>query len=473
MKKQNTLSVPILIERLSSKGFGVGLAKKNEHSLPAKAAIPGCMPGDQIIAEIGAKRKGAYFGKLLEVSLPSPDRRTPPCAHAATCGGCSLQSMRYEKQLSYKENLVKELFAPIFSGTIEPIVPSSLEWRYRNKMEYSFSQNKAGEKFLGLMIAGSKGRVQTLFECHLCPDFFTKVLQSVKKWWEEEDLFAFNGFQDTGSLRTLTVREGARTGQKMVILTVSGNPLYALKKAELDRFVLAVKKALEPYEEGSLSIFLRIWQAIKGQPTQFYEMNLFGPDHIQEELKICVKGREKSYRFKVSPTAFFQPNTLQAEKLYAKALEMAGSSPKKLIFDLYAGTATLGMIFASFAEKVLAVELNPYAVFDAEVNKEINQVSNIEIIRGDVAAVLTERKDNRPDLVILDPPRTGLSPQALEVVVAALPREILYISCAPSQQVRDCKLLLEAGYEIVQVAPFDQFPHTVHIENIALLRRIR
>jgi 23S rRNA (uracil1939-C5)-methyltransferase len=381
--------------------------------------------------------------------------------------------MTYDKQLEYKQGVIRNLFTSLFEGEISSIVPSPLEWNYRNKMEYTFSQNKAGERFLGLMKAGTKGRVETLSECHLSPNWFIQVLSAVKTWWDLSDLLAFHGVQDIGSLRNLTVREGKKTGQKMVILTVSGNPAYALKKEHLTSFVSAVQSALGDAETPS--IFLRIQQAVRGQPTQFYEMNLLGSNHIEEELEISCLDYKRSYRFKVSPTAFFQPNTLQAERLYSKALEVAGPKKRNLILDLYAGTSTLGMMFSPFAEKVIAIELNPYAVFDAEANRDLNEVNNLEVFQGDVSKVLKELKEKdssfKPDLIVLDPPRTGLFPEAVEEVLSLAPSEILYISCAPEKQVRDCLLFKQAGYKIVAIQPVDQFPQTIHIENIVLLRR--
>ncbi len=472
MKKTTYFPVTIQIERLSAKGFGVGLAQKVAGSPMTKTRVPGTVPGDLVVAEIGSKNKGAYLGKLLEVSKASPNRREAVCLHAPVCGGCSLHYMTYDKQLEYKQGVIKNLFTSLFEGEIFSIAASPLEWNYRNKMEYTFSQNKAGERFLGLMKAGTKGRVETLTECHLSPKWFIGVLSAVKAWWDESGILAFHGIQDIGSLRNLTVREGKKTGQKMVILTVSGNPEYALKKEHLTSFVSAVQSSLGG---ETLSVFLRIQQAVRGQPTQFYEMNLLGSNHIEEELEISAIDYKRSYRFKISPTAFFQPNTMQAEKLYSKALEIAGLKKRNLILDLYAGTATLGMIFSSFAEKVIAIELNPYAVFDAEANRELNLVNNLEVFKGDVSKVLKELKEKdpsfKPDLIVLDPPRTGLFPEAVEEVLSLAPSEILYISCAPEKQARDCQLFKQAGYEIVAIQPVDQFPQTVHIENIVLLRR--
>ncbi len=468
MVKKTSIAT-ISIDRLSSKGFGVGALQKTPHSHPSKAVIPCSVPGDQLIVEIGPKRKGSYLGKLLSISQASSDRVGAVCKHADVCGGCSLHYLKYEKQLLYKQEKIRELFNSLFPGEIAPIVAAPLYWNYRNKMEFSFSQNKSGERFLGLIRVGSRGKVENLTECHLSPSWFVKVLDAVRIWWVSADIAAFHELHNTGSLRTLTLREGKKTGHKMAILTVSGNPDYALSKEKILQFAECVKNVLK--DEPFLSVFLRIQQAIRGQPTQFYEMLLSGPDHIQEELRILIGSYQKSYRFKISPTAFFQPNTLQAERLYSQALAMAGMKKRGCILDLYAGTATLGMVFAPFAEKVIAIERNPYAVFDAEVNRELNDVRNLQVYPGDVAEVLQTLNVKHPDLVIVDPPRTGLSSEALKILVSIAPLEILYISCAPNQQAKDCLFLQQSGYEIVAIQPIDQFPHTIHIENILLLQK--
>jgi tRNA/tmRNA/rRNA uracil-C5-methylase (TrmA/RlmC/RlmD family) len=319
------------------------------------------------------------------------------------------------------------------------------------------------------MRTDSRGRVENLAECHLSPGWFLQVLAAVKNWWDAAGIAAFHELQNTGSLRTLTLREGKRTGHKMAILTVSGNPEYALSKEQLRQFTKCIQDLLP--EEQFLSVFLRIHQAIRGSPTQFYEMLLSGPDHIQEELSIVVGSYQKKYLFKISPTAFFQPNTLQAERLYSEALATAGMKQRRCVLDLYAGTATLGMVFSPFVEKVIAIESNPYAVFDAGVNQELNDVQNLQIHQGDVAQVLQMLNLHAPDLVIVDPPRTGLSPEALQTLISMAPLEILYISCAPKEQARDCLVLQQSGYEIKAIQAVDQFPHTIHIENITFLQR--
>lgn len=470
MAKQEDLLIQIPIERFSPKGFGVGYFQKTPIAPRSKVEVPAAIVGDLAEVRIGKKRKGAYAGRLAEVIRPSPDRVLAPCVHADSCGGCAWQALSYPKQLQEKQEHIQTLFALLISEKtkIDPILPSESIWQYRNKMEYTFSQNAAGDRFLGLMMAGTKGKVQTLSECHLTPPWFVSVLRIVYQWWENGELTAFHPFKNRGCLRTLTLREGKRTGDKMVLLTVSGHPEDAPKRADLDSFVEKIQEALGK----NTSIFLRIQQAVKGSPTQFFEMHLAGPDHILEHLEIAAGSFKKTYSFKISPTAFFQPNPRQAEKMYSRALELVGFDKKKSIWDLYAGTATLGVLFAPLAEEVISIELNPHAVFDARVNQEVNGVEHLKVYQGDVAEVLKEKApQTNPDLVVLDPPRTGLSDDAVFLVLTYAPKEILYISCHPLTQARDCFKFCAQGYEVLHIQPVDQFPHTVHVENMVLLRK--
>lgn len=396
------------------------------------------------------------------------------CPHAAICGGCKRQQTPYSTQLQDKQNSIENLFSAYLKegAVLHPIIPCDDPWAYRNKMEFTFSQNRAGDRFLGLMLAASrKGHVFNVEECHIAPSWFTEVLGAVRNWWIESGLEAYYTYKDEGSLRTLILREGKRTGDKMAMLTVSGNPAYALDKAQITSFANAVKNALPETEWPSLSIFLRIQQIAKGTPTQFYELHLHGPAHIKERLNI----ENAQLTFKISPTSFFQTNTAQAEKLYARALQMLELSSKEHVFDLYCGTATLSMALALGAEKVTGIELNPHAVFDAEENKAINGVSNLEVICGDVGKTLaTLRKSEGfrpPDVVVVDPPRCGLDNTAIEHILALGPKKILYISCNPKTQAENIYLLHQAGYKLTDIQPVDQFPHTLHTENIAVLAR--
>lgn len=440
------------VQNFSLKGYGVA----------DEVEIAHVIPGDKILFELTRKKRLPQKGRLLEVLTPSPDRVEPRCIHASTCGGCSWQQMAYPAQLKEKQNRVQKAF----NRQPDPIIPSDKIFQYRNKMEFTFSENRAGQRFLGLMIAQAEPYVFNLTECHLTNTWFAEVLSAVRAWWEPSGLKAYFPPSDTGSLRYLTLREATRRSQKMAILNVSGNPDFALNRAQLDGYTAAVKNAVQ----GDISIFLRIHQTKKGRPTQFFEMHLSGPDHIVEELHL----QEGPLSFKISPISFFQPNTLAAEKLYNTALSMLPSCAT--VYDLYCGTGTLGMAAAKRAKQVIGIELSPESVIDAQENLLRNQITNMVIHQGDVGKVITrlmgEPNFTRPDAVIVDPPRAGLDPLALHHLKTLMPKTIVYISCNPLTQAENVAELLKAGYQLKRLQPLDQFPHTYHIENIALLERI-
>jgi 23S rRNA (uracil1939-C5)-methyltransferase len=382
----------------------------------------------------------------------------PLCIHVPDCGGCSSQQIPYSEQLIQKQAVIEKIFAP-FDVPIATIIPCKDPYRYRNKMEFSFAQNKAGDRYLGLILRKSRGKVFNLQQCLISPPWMSEALQRVRSWWESTPLSAFNFRNGQGTLRTLTLREGRRTGDRLAMLTVSGDPRFALTRTQLNGFIKAL-------DDSKMSMFLRVQQAIPGKPTQFYEMLLSGPDHIKEKLHL----QGKTLTFKISPTSFFQPNTEQAEVLYNQAIEIANMNPSSTVYDLYCGTATLGMAFALKAEKVIAIELNPHAVFDAKTNAEVNGISNIDIQCGDVGKLLSEASRIQPDLVIVDPPRPGLDSLAITALKRLQPHHILYVSCNPVTQVQNIAEL--SDYQIIYVQPIDQFPHTPHIENIVLLLKL-
>jgi 23S rRNA (uracil1939-C5)-methyltransferase len=458
--------VELTIDQFSKKGKGVASYRD------AKVEVVGGIPGDRVRVELTRKRKGWHKGFLREVIEKSSLRVVPLCAHVPHCGGCSWQEIAYSKQLEEKQARVRTFFSAWLQNREEilrPILPCDEPWRYRNKMEFSFSQNRAGEHFLGLMLAGGKNRVLNLTECHLTSPWFSVVLNAVRNWWVPSGILAYR-VNDEGALRTLILREGQRTGDKLVMLTVSGRPEFALTRQQIESFTDTIKK-ISP----QASVFLRIQQIAKGVPTQFYELHLSGPDHIKEKLEINTGRDLRTLTFKISPTSFFQPNTRQAERLYSTALEMVELPPRAQVFDLYAGTSTLGMALSLQAERVVGIEINPHAVFDAEASVLLNGISNLTLHCGDVGKVLTRLREEpgfeRPDLAIVDPPRAGLDPLALSHLLALLPNQILYISCNPESQAENIKLLIQGGYQLRALQPVDQFPHTPHIENIAVLYR--
>lgn len=452
-----------LVKNFSLKGYGVACLEK-EGRAPDDFEVAHCIPGDRIRFEMTRKRRPPKKGRLLEILSPSPDRIEPRCSHARTCGGCCWQQMSYTAQLSQKKERVEKAFQ---GHPAEPIIPCDSPWEYRNKMEFTFSENRAGTRFLGLMIAQAEPYVFNVTECHLTSPWFVHVLNAVRGWWENSGLKAYHPPADSGTLRYLTVREGIRTKQKMAILNVSGNPDFAPTRAQLNAFVECVQSALGPNER--ISLFLRVHQTKKGKPTQFFEMHLAGTDHIVEELHL----KDRKLSFKISPISFFQPNTLQAEKLYDAALDLLKDC--SLVYDLYCGTGTLGMGLSHRVKEVVGIELSPEAVIDAQENLVRNGIKNMSVRQGDVGQVLTqlmaEPHFTRPDAIIVDPPRAGLDPLALHHLKTLLPKKIVYISCNPLTQAENVKELLKSGYRIQRLQPIDQFPHTYHIENICFLER--
>lgn len=459
--------VEVEIRKLSKKGLGVGFCAAFAKEVELRQAYP----GERILCQITKKKQGMHQGNTLEVLAPHPSRVVPRCQHAASCGGCSFQTLDYSEQLRHKDAAMRALFAPYLeSATVYPILGMQDPWRFRNKMEWTFYHSHEGLGKVGLIEAGSKGRVFDVKECHLCPEWMEKALNATRAWWQERPhIQAYHRLRKTGTLHLLTMREGMHTGEKMVILTVCGEATSTFGHAELESF----KQAMLSVCGDELSLFLQIKHIQEGVATYCNEMLLHGKDHILEKLILkSSEGSSKEFLFKISPSSFFQPNTQQAQVLFSAAAALISSERDLRILDLYAGTGTLGIVFAHLAKEVISVELNPYATFDAQVNAELSKVNNLTILQGDVQKVIEEKKITGPvDLVILDPPRSGLGVKVVLQVVAFSPKQILYISCNPYTQVEDVKVFAEHGYQVHAMQPVDQFAHGPHLENIIVLRK--
>lgn len=291
MRKRSPLKqAEITISDFTKKGNGLGVGK-HLNDVEFKAEVPFTMPGDLVKALVSRKRGGVFNGRLEEVIKPSDKRTTPKCVHFGVCGGCRWQHLSYPDQLKYKEEIVKAHFAELLGTSVDfrPIVSSPSNWQYRNKMEFSFSSDSFKHQYLGLMMDSGRGKVVNLTECHLVNDWFVDALKATRQWWKESNLEAYHPTRNEGSLRTLIVREGLSSGDRLVMLTVSGRPEYALNKHHLQSFVAFLREVIEPINPNrQLSIFLRIQQIAKGMPTQFYEMLLYGPDHLRETLNIAT-----------------------------------------------------------------------------------------------------------------------------------------------------------------------------------------
>jgi 23S rRNA (uracil1939-C5)-methyltransferase len=465
------------IEGWDSIGRGVASWRRPDDRV-VSVAVRGAIIDETV--EVGAMERdrrgnGRYEASPVSVVTPALGRTTPRCPHVGECGGCVWQHIEYPYQLQYKQARLEALFAPLRTGrmVVHPIIGCDLPWQYRNKMEFSFAQDRQGKRFLGLYKCTHRGGVFDLTTCCLTHEWMANTVQAIRQWWVRSGLDAYYLPMDKGSLQTVTMRESATTGDRMVLLTVSGNPDYAVKQHHLDDFVATVRGAATP-PEGTLSVVLRIKQIAKGRPTQFYEMMLTGPDHIREILEVePVLGKKHALEFHISPQAFFQPNTRQAMAIYSRALQLAHLSKDQLLIDLYCGIGLFGMFASLEVRQALGVELSRESAYDAKTNASRLGLSQFSVHCGDVADVVKEmghaKGFERPSTVIIDPPRSGLTPAALFAIVSLEPDTIIYVSCNPETQVRDAKLLVERGWTVEAVQPVDQFPHTVHVENVLRL----
>lgn len=393
------------------------------------------------------------------MELTATNSILPRCQYFGRCGGCKNQDQAYPLQLSEKELLVSELFgSAMIAQKVDCIVESVSPWRYRNKMEFTFSQDKKGQRFLGLIMSKSRGRVITLEECHLTPHWYTEILGRVYQWWAERGLNAYSPVKGTGLLRTLTVR-GNRN--RMVILTVAGGNDSVISDDDIESFKHVVAF------DNDTSVYITTHRAVKKQPTTFLDQHVSGPAELIEHMQVL----NKDYLFSISPRAFFQPNIKMAELMYADIVRFLELKGEEAVLDLYCGTGSIGIIVSSYVKTVLGVEIGASAVRDAQRNIELNGVENMEVFVGDVGHFLSDsNRQLSADVVIIDPPRAGLDEKTISFLNTARPEKILYVSCNPQSQVNDIQSL--KGYRVAKISPYDQFPHTRHVENIVLLKRI-
>jgi 23S rRNA (uracil1939-C5)-methyltransferase len=343
-------------------------------------------------------------------------------------------------------------------------------FEYRNKMEFSFSQNRAMSNFLGLMIKGANRYVFNVTRCHLVKRWFSDVLNNVREWFEKEKIEPYRALDDVGLLRNLIIKEGINTNEKMVVLVISNKD--KLSDDQINSFIKTVKNSID--DTSKLSIFLKTIIAKKGVPTTFEEKLLFGKDHILEKLNIKINDQSFEYNFKISPDSFFQPNTLQAEKMFSIAMNHLNPKKNDIVYDLYSGTASIGIIISKLVKKVIAIELNKDAYKNAIDNIKNNNIDNLTMLNGDVGEVLkdlTSKNFEKADIVIVDPPRAGLDDNAIDNIKILNPKKILYISCNIKTQKLNIDTLKKFNYIPEIIYPIDQFAHTTHIENIIILKR--
>ena len=425
------------------------------------ASVKGTLPGQKIKFVVSKKRSGKAQGRLKEIIEKSPMEDVEPnCPHFGDCGGCSYQTMSYENQLKLKEDMVKGILDNAIKGDyqFEGILGSPVQWGYRNKMEFSFGDEfKDGPLALGMHKKNSFHDIVTVDNCKIVDRDYNIILRCVLDYCAKKELPFYHKLRHEGYVRHLLVRRTTKTKELLVALVTTSDEEME-KKADLMSLVEEIK-ALDL--SAKLCGVIHIINDGLADVVQSDETRvLYGQEYVYEELL--------GLKFKISVFSFFQTNSLGAEVLYSKAREYIGETKDKLIFDLYSGTGTIAQILAPVAKKVVGVEIIEEAVEAAKVNASLNNLDNCEFIAGDVLKVIDDLQD-KPDLIVLDPPRDGINPKALQKIIDFGVDRMVYISCKPTSLARDLEMLQEQGYKVVKAAAIDQFPNTNHVETIVLL----
>ena len=415
------------------------------------------LPGDRVRARVTKVKRNHAEALATEVVEAGPQRVEAPCAHYPACGGCRFQDLAYEAQLEEKARQVADALrrlAGIADPPLEPALPAESPFFYRNKLEYSFTQTPAGPA-LGFHKAGRWDEVLEVRRCWLTTDVGNAIRDAVRDWAREEGLPAYDQAEQTGYLRHLVVREGRNTGQVLVqLVTAPGERFETGYLVEVLRRFPEVRSIHWAVNEGPAEV------------TNLPTVLLWGDEAIEESLG--------GLRFRVRPNAFLQTNTQMAERLYEIAVEFAALTGDETVWDLYCGIGTIGLTVASRALTVWGIEVSEESVACALENADLNGITNAAFFAGNVGEAVEELRERSgaPDVVVVDPPRAGLAGKALRRLGRIGAGRIVYVSCNPTTLASDVRTLrADWGYELRRARPVDMFPHTPHVECVALLTR--
>ena len=431
--------------------------------------VPYCVPGDIVNLQVTRKKHSFMEARVLDIIKPSDKRCEAVCRHYGTCGGCKWQILPYEEQLRWKQQQVTDNLTRIGKvelPAINPIIGSRHIYAYRNKLEFTFADHqwltpeemKQGVPFtpgLGFHIPNCFDKVLNIEECHLMPDINNRLRNAIRTFAIENNLTFYNERTHIGQLRNLMIRTN-QAGEVMLVL-VFGEPITEDGHALL-QFI---------HEQFPEIVSLMYCVNLKQNDTIGDQevLTFWGKDHIIETME--------DLHFKVGPKSFYQTNTEQAYELYKVARMGAKLTGEELVYDLYTGTGTIAQFIARKARKVIGIEYVPEAIEDAKENARFNNLDNTLFFAGDMKDILNEEfiaQHGHPDVIITDPPRAGMHPDVVEVILKAAPQRIVYVSCNPATQARDLNLL-DTSYRITTVQPVDMFPHTQHVENVVVLER--
>lgn len=458
--------------------------------------VKNTLPGQKVTFMVNKIRKGKAEGRLLNVEECSALECGSPCSHFGVCGGCTYISLPYEEQLKIKEGQIRKLLSNCLDGkqqeyVFEGIKGSPAVYEYRNKMEFSFGDEvKDGPLSLGMHKRGSFYDVVSVGNCQIVDEDYRTILKTTLDFFKDKNLSFYHRLRHEGYLRHLLVRKAVKTGEILIALVTTTQREELIKpeninieemdintlakdilKAEEDMLVAWKEQLLGTQLQGKIAGILHIQNdsladVVKSDRTDI----LYGQDFFYEELL--------GLKFKISTFSFFQTNSLGAEVLYQTAREYIGDlgtanadgTPDKIVYDLYSGTGTIAQLMAPVAKKVIGVEIVEEAVEAAKKNAQLNGLGNCEFIAGDVLKVL-DSIEEKPDFIILDPPRDGIHPKALDKIIDYGVERLIYVSCKPTSLVRDLEVFLEKGYQVDRAVAVDQFPWTANCETIALLSK--
>jgi len=475
--------VELQIEKYAFEGKGIAKVSKNEllgldeengNEKNYIVFVQRSYPGDTVKSRLLKIKKSYAEALALEILSPAKERVKAKCKYFGSCGGCKQQNLDYDVQVKYKQQQVEEIFKKMggFSDfKIEPIIPSQNIFYYRNKMEFSFGDKRWLTKdeitqeriidrdfALGLHIPRIFDKVLDVDECFLQSEISNKMLNFTREFFKKRNTSIYSTKPHTGFLRNLVIKQSFHTNDLMVNLVTS---------EENDELVNEYSNELIKVIPQVTTVINNINKKFAAVAIGDYEIVIYGSGFIYDEI-----GKHK---FRISANSFFQTNTLQAEKLYQTALDYAELTGNEIVYDLYSGAGTITIFISDKAKKVYAFESVESSIEDAKANAELNNISNVKFFTADLyksfLPIVDKYNIPKPDVMIIDPPRSGMHPTTVDDVIKLSPNKIVYVSCNPATQVRDIKLMVEAGYKLIKIRPVDMFPHTFHIEDIAVLQK--
>ncbi len=479
MKYKKNDIVTVTIEDIGNDGEGIG--KTDGYTLFVKDAVI----GDVVEARITKCKKNYGYARVEKVVTPSSFRVEPKCSFHKRCGGCQIQAMRYDRQLVFKQDKIRNNLlriggfpAALIDTVIEPVVGMEEPWHYRNKAQFPVGYDKEGNLITGFY-AGRTHDIIANTDCALGAPENQLILEAVLSYMRDNHVTAYREDTGEGLVRHVLIRTGFWSGEIMVCLVVNGTKLPAAEK--LTKNLLAIPLT-DTAESGANKKITSISLSVNTEKTNV----IMGKDICVLWGKGCIQDTLCGLTFSISPLSFYQVNPVQTEKLYGLALEYANLTGKETVWDLYCGIGTISLCMAKKARQVYGVEVVPQAIEDARENARVNQIANVEFYEGKAEEVLPafyerlgqagedENADKlHPDVIVVDPPRKGCDEKCLETMLRMRPERIVYVSCDSATLARDLKVLCEGGYELKKVRGVDQFGGTVHVETCVLLSKLK